>query len=274
MSRLISIVGINEKKRIWEMQNPHDPFNGWQQTPGAHHDPFNKWPQTQPGAHLGPKGPVYDQREPEKKWVNDPPIYASSVPSKPYQAPARDRFNWLSFFMKWIIRGIIFLVVIALIMIIVVPAFQRYLKNINGAYDSVQKGITSTWSGDELQYNRDGYTGTGHTDMIVTIDSIKKGSLHGQVYWPRMDDTITKAEGTIVANVKHKDIHWKYVDTCSSKGIYLQFTETEYIQGNSVLLNVKYYAVVCNGTLGGVWFWPDRPNDAPGGEFSLPWKSP
>ena len=91
-----------------------------------------------------------------------------------------------------------------------------------------------------------------------------------------LTEPVTKAEGTIVANVNTKDIHWQYVTSCSSKGIYLQFTETKFIQngGSGVILNVKYYAVVCDGTLSGVWFYPDQPNDSQGGEFSLQWKSP
>ncbi|HYT46672.1 MAG TPA: hypothetical protein VEP90_30375, partial [Methylomirabilota bacterium] len=171
-------------------------------------------------------------------YVEDSPI-ASLVRNMLEPSPPDPGFDLI----KWSIL----LVVIVLFLVVSLVIGKNYLES--GAYkskvtsQSLQNGTTSTWGGDEFQYNLDGYS-SAHIEMILIIDSIKNGSFYGKVHWPYQQyvhDTLTKAEGTIVANVNHKDIQWKYVDTCKG-GKYLQFTETQFIQGNSVVLHVKYYA--------------------------------
>ena len=243
---MISIVGFNEKEKA---------VSGyWKKVPGHVENVLR-------GQTYGPHGPQGGYWNPE--WVEYEWVDFSSIVGEP-AGP-----------LPWILG----LVVIVLVFVVSVVIVKDYLES--GAYkskvtsQSLQNGATSTWDGDEFQYNLDGYS-SAHIEMILTIDSIKNGSFYGKVHWPYQQyvhDTLTKAEGTIVANVNHKDIQWKYVNTCN-RGKYLEFTETQFIQGNSVVLHVKYYAVVCDGTLSGVWFYPDKPNDAPGGEFSLQWKSP
>jgi hypothetical protein len=136
-------------------------------------------------------------------------------------------------------------------------------------------GAGTSWEGQEYQYNY----GQNPASMLLTVETLKKGAFSGTVQWQDFGDTVTKVEGTIVTNVSFsKDTRWKYVLqahgvslqlTNCRKGVYLQFTETAFVQGNSVILNSAYYSVVCDGKLSGFWFYPNKPHDGPGGEFSL-----
>jgi hypothetical protein len=240
-----SIVGINEKRRIWEMQNPHDPFNGWQQTPGAHYDPFNKWPQTSPGAMAGSRGG--GNSDAKSNWLTN-----------------GDEGNML---IGYALVG--FGLIVCLVgFVVYYDLHMRYVTA--DAYNSIQTGVVSEWYGDNLQYNQVTGSNDGQTNMILDIVSVKKGSIHARVHWsPNFSGTTTWAEGVVTANVNHKDAHWKYVKKCDSKAFYLHLTEKEFLQGNSVFLGIQYFAVLCDGTMYGVWFWPDKPNAGPGGEFSL-----
>jgi hypothetical protein len=176
--------------------------------------------------------------------------------------------------LRSLILGCLEIFVIGMLVVVSITAFAEFTTWVQNNSLKITFSVGSTWDGDEFQYDHASYN-SGHTDMILTIDSIKKGSWLGKVHWPHVGDTVTKAEGIIVAKVNTKDIHWKYVASCS-KGKYLQFTETKYIQnsGSGIILNAKYYAVVCDGTLSGVWFYPDQPSGYPGGEFSLQWNFP
>jgi hypothetical protein len=224
MSRLISIVGFNEKEKAM---------------PG-----HLEWRQLDSGDWV-------------KVYVEDSPTLVDMLPD--VEIP-------------WQLHAIAVVAVLLFFVVVGVYDFNYFGSEAyksKAASQSLQNGTTSTWGGDVTQ------TGN-HFEMILIIDSIKNGSFHGKVHWPDQQyihDTLTKAEGTMVANVNHKDIHWEYVDTCYG-GKYLEFTETQFIQGNSVVLHAKYYAAVCEGALSGAWFYPDRPNDTPGGEFYLQWKSP
>jgi hypothetical protein len=262
MSRLISIVGFNEKEKA--MPNGH-----WEIIPGefelVHHDERALTP-------YGLQGRVYDQWEPKKKWVEDFPSWGNSGYTPPGQGYSEEPPRQSSIFDSIIIE-ILAGLVLSVLFILALVVFSSWVQN-NVPKDALSAG--STWDGYEYQdkWYYDGHWHAYETTMILTINSIKKGSFYGTVRWPN-EFTVTKTVGTIITNANHtKDARWKWVTPPCSNGIYLQLTETEEVQGNTGLLNVKYYGVFCDDRISGVWFYPDRPYDGPGGEFSIKRRSP
>lgn len=155
---------------------------------------------------------------------------------------------------------------------------------LTGAYFWVQKNYVppiefvsgSAWHGPMYQYGD--YVGQNPTAMKLNVNTVlKDGSFTATVQQPDLN-TITRVKGNEVTDTS--DDRWKYVinpektvhlefTQCTKNAVYLQFTETANVKGNSTLLNASFYAIACSGEISGVWFLPDKPNAGPGGEFDL-----
>ncbi len=110
-----------------------------------------------------------------------------------------------------------------------------------------------SWEGQANQYDY------GQYPMILKIAKIQNNLFSGFLHWPSLGDTITNVNGSIVSDFGDsvEQSKWQYVDGFNSgaKGTWLKFIETSFVQGNSVLLNVSYYALAhSDGTIHGVFF--------------------
>lgn len=108
-------------------------------------------------------------------------------------------------------------------------------------------------------------------EMILHIDSLDAETLSGRIVWPSFE-TVTQIEGTIAFDRGSEGrIRWAFVEALGADpdGLWLRFTETEFVDGSGVQLGTNFYAQIkSDGGIIGVQFLDDVAV-SPLGEFNL-----